>query len=61
MEKLLDIKEVSQRLSIRENTLRAWVFQRRIPAIRLGRLVRFRESDLAAWVKSEEGRPNGGN
>lgn len=58
MEKLLDIKEVSDRLSIRENTLRAWVFQRRIPCIRLGRLVRFRESDLAAWVKAEEGRSN---
>jgi excisionase family DNA binding protein len=55
MERLLSIKEVSERLSIKENTLRAWVFQRRIPTIRLGRLVRFRESDLAAWVKAEEG------
>jgi len=58
---LMDIKEVSQRLCIKESTLRAWIFQRRIPCIRLGRLVRFRESDLAAWLKAEEGRTNAWN
>ena len=58
MEKLLDIKEVSERLSIRENTLRAWIFQKRLPVVRLGRLVRIRESALADWIKSQEGRTN---
>ena len=57
MEKLLDIKEVSERLSIRENTLRAWIFQKRLPVVRLGRLVRIRESALADWIKSQLAEP----
>ena len=61
MEQLLDIKQVSERFAIKESTLRAWVFQRRIPCIRLGRLIRFRESELDAWVRKEEGRNYGEN
>jgi excisionase family DNA binding protein len=52
MEQLLSIKEVSTRLKVKESTLRAWVFQKRIPFVRLGRLVRFRESDLEDWART---------
>lgn len=51
MERFLSIKEVSERLSIKESTLRAWVFQRKIPCVRLGRLVRFKEGDLVRWLE----------
>ncbi|MFX1238437.1 MAG: helix-turn-helix domain-containing protein [Promethearchaeota archaeon] len=54
MENLLDIKEVSAKLMIKESTLRAWVFQRRIPFIRLGRLVRFKEAELVNWIRDKE-------
>ena len=54
MENLLDIKEVSERLSIKQSTLRAWIFAGKLPVVRLGRLVRIRESALADWVKSQE-------
>jgi excisionase family DNA binding protein len=59
MEKLLDIREISQRLSIKESTLRSWIFAGKLPVIRLGRLVRIKESALADWVKSQEGRTHG--
>ena len=55
MQQLFSIKEVSARLNVKESTLRAWVFQRRIPCIRLGRLVRFRESDLEEWATGVDG------
>ena len=52
MEKLLDVKQVSELLAVRESTLRAWVFQRKIPFIRVGRLVRFRPSVLEKWLQT---------
>jgi excisionase family DNA binding protein len=59
MEKLYDIKEVSELLSIKQSTLRAWIFAGKLPVVRLNRLVRIRESALADWVKSQEGRTHG--
>lgn len=55
MEELLSIKDVSRILNVRESTLRAWVFQRKIPCVRLGRLVRFRERDLQQWINENQG------
>ena len=59
MENLLDIEEVSELLSIKQSTLRAWIFAGKLPVVRLGRLVRIRESALADWIKSQEGRTHG--
>ena len=52
MDQLLSIREVSEKLSVKQSTLRAWVFQRKIPCVRLGRLVRFKQSDLSKWLES---------
>lgn len=52
MDQLLSIREVSEKLSVKESTLRAWVFQRKIPCVRLGRLVRFKRNDLSRWLES---------
>ena len=38
-------------------TLRVWVSQRRVPYLKVGRLVRFRESDLARWLDERVVRP----
>jgi excisionase family DNA binding protein len=54
VEKLLDIKEVSELWSIKQSTLRAWIFAGKLPVVRLGRLVRIRESALNDWIKSQE-------
>ena len=56
MEKLLNVKDVEDRLNIRQSTLRAWIFQGKIPVVRIGRLVRFKESDLDRWLKDQEVR-----
>lgn len=46
MRELLTIKEVSETLKVAEATLRDWVQYRRIPFVRVGRLVRFRPEDI---------------
>jgi excisionase family DNA binding protein len=46
---LVDINELSQRLSISKGTLYNWVYLRRIPFIKAGRSLRF---DLEAVIQS---------
>ncbi len=46
MAKLYDVKEASKLLMIKPNTLRKWVQQKRIPYVKIGTLVRFKEADL---------------
>jgi excisionase family DNA binding protein len=43
---LLSFKEAARRLSCSEAALRKWKFQGRIPFVRIGRLVRMRDSDV---------------
>ena len=59
MEDLISIHEVSDKLKVKESTLRAWVFQRRIPCVRVGRLVRFRLTDLEKWLNQANRRQSG--
>jgi excisionase family DNA binding protein len=54
MEALLDIKEIAEKLRVKESTLRAWVFQRRIPIVRIGRLVRFNPSEIEKWLRGQD-------
>lgn len=46
MPELLDLKEGAKELRLSIHTLRSWVYQRRIPFVRLGRRVLLRRSDL---------------
>jgi excisionase family DNA binding protein len=43
---LLSIKEASQQLSCSQAAIRKWLAQRRLRAVRLGRLVRLRSADV---------------
>jgi len=54
---LIDIAEVSQRLNVSVNTLYAWVNQRKIPFIKVGRLLRFDLSDIDGWVAERKVKP----
>jgi len=50
VEKLLDINEAASLLGVRPQTLYLWVSQKRIAYRKIGRLVRFRMSDLEEFV-----------
>lgn len=52
MERLLDVKEAASLLGCSEAAVRKWVYQRRLPAVRVGWLLRVRVTDLEAFVQA---------
>ena len=51
MAKLMNVNEASKQLNVSPNTLRKWVQLRRIPFVKIGTLVRFREQDIESIVQ----------
>ena len=51
-QKLYSVPEAADFLNISIHTLRAWISQRRIPFIKLGRRVCFRPEELNAFINS---------
>jgi len=51
MKCLLTTEQTATLLGIKAWTLRSWVSQRKIPYVKLGRLVRFDEEAILAFVK----------
>ena len=52
MDKLLTMKQAAELLACSEAAIRKWVYQRRLPVVRVGRLVRVRVADLEAFVQA---------
>ena len=51
-DKYIGAKEAAEYLGIKYVTLRAWIRQKKIPGYQIGRLWRFKISELDEWVKS---------
>ena len=47
---LLDIKDVSAWLKLKPSTLYVWVAQRKIPALKIHGVIRFRRDEIEAWL-----------
>jgi excisionase family DNA binding protein len=47
---LLTIHDVAQWLTVKPCTLYLWVAQGKMPALRLGGLIRFRREDIETWL-----------
>ena len=56
----MDTTEASEFLGIKKNTLYEWIVQKKIPHLKVGRLVKFRKADLEAWLekRSQEEKEN---
>jgi len=59
---LLTVREVAQRLGIREGTVRLWLAQRRLPKVKCGRAVRIPQEAVEHFVlrntvPAKDGRP----
>ncbi|WP_108666288.1 helix-turn-helix domain-containing protein [Euzebya rosea] len=50
-DQLVDVKSAAERLGVTERWVRRAVAERRIPFVKLGRLVRFRPADLDAYTE----------
>jgi excisionase family DNA binding protein len=47
---LLSIPEAAQLLRLQPSTIRSWVLKRKLPYLKLGRLVRLRRADIEALI-----------
>ncbi len=57
-ERLYSIPEMSKMIQVDERTLVEWVQYRRIPHVRVdNKLVRFKLSDIAKWVRDKNKPP----
>jgi excisionase family DNA binding protein len=60
MRQLLKPKDAARLLNVSEHTIRQWIWQKRLPVVRLGRLVRLCMEDLEAFInhhRAEEEQP----
>ena len=58
MEKrFLGIKEMSEYMGVRENTLYAWVYQKKIPYTKIGKLVKFDLHKIETWLQQRAVKP----
>lgn len=48
---LLNLADVSAMLGVSKHTIYSWVFEKRIPYIKVGRLLRFSRYEIDAWLK----------
>lgn len=56
-ERLLTIREAAEYLAVSVSTLYGWVWQRRIPFIKIGRALRFDPHDLTAFIEVNKQAP----
>lgn len=52
MEQLLTPQQIAEKLGVAVSTIYQWTHTGFIPHIKLGRFVRFRESDINKWLNS---------
>lgn len=48
---LLNVEQVAERLAVRPCTVRAWVWKRKLPFIKVGDLVRFTPEDIEDFLR----------
>jgi excisionase family DNA binding protein len=59
---LLNVREVADFLRVNATTVYTWARQGQLPAIKVGRSWRFRQSDLEMWLdKNRQGGQTGGH
>lgn len=56
---LLDIDGLADRLGVGERYVRRLVEERRIPYVKIGRLVRFDPEEVEAWIGTKRIEPTG--
>jgi excisionase family DNA binding protein len=55
MDRLLTVKEAAELLACSEAAVRKWIYQQRLPKVKVGRLTRLRQADVEALVDAGSG------
>jgi excisionase family DNA binding protein len=56
LEELITFEEVSRVTTIKVNTLRKWVTQKKIPYVKVNGAVRFNAEEIKTWLESQAHR-----
>ena len=51
-EKWIGIEEAAEYMDVTKDTVRNWIKKTEIPAHKIGKLWKFKKSELDAWIKS---------
>lgn len=46
----LNVFDLALYLSVKESTVRKWVLLRKIPFVKIGKLVRFKKTEIDSWL-----------
>ena len=57
-EKWLSVEEIAEHLGISKETVYRWLERKRIPAHRVGKLWKFKASEVDEWVKRGDATEN---
>lgn len=55
MDKLYTVNEVSEILNVHPNTIRLWIKDKSLKAVKVGKQWRVKEIDLQGFIKEQEG------
>jgi len=53
MDKLLKINQVAEILQVKESTIRAWVFRKKIPFKKIHHNIRFKSEEINDFINGE--------
>lgn len=56
MEKYYNCKQIADRYGVKNSTVWAWIREKKIPAVRIGKCYRVKESDLADLERANKVR-----
>jgi excisionase family DNA binding protein len=54
---LLTREELAVEINIKASTISQWVMQKRIPYIKIGKLVRFEKEKVMEWIEQKRVKP----
>ncbi len=54
----LSIEEISEHLGVKKDTVYKWVASKRLPAHKVGRLLKFQIKEVDKWVRDGKAAPN---
>ena len=52
LERWYSLKEIMEHLGVSRETILAWIAKRGMPASKVGRLWKFKKSEVDEWIKS---------
>jgi excisionase family DNA binding protein len=53
MDKLLTIDQLSEILQVKKATIYSWTFAKKIPHLKIGGALRFREREIVKWMDGQ--------